>query len=323
MYNHLLLRIMRSDSSMFLGAMTVFIGVIFFGATKSDPKDSPATTEISTPAETEISRLPQIIKSVSLDKTYILAEEAFPMDNFDALERLDRELLVNSYWHSSTLLNIKNAKRYFPVIEQILEEEGVPVDFKYVAVIESNLRNETSPAGARGIWQFMPAVAKGYGLEISSEVDERLHLEKSTRAACELIKQYKKRFGSWTNALGAYNMGETRFAKEQSVQNMTSYFDMNFGTETGRYLFRVLALKEIMENPTNFGFYIDESDPLYRPLDDYHTLTVNSTISNLGTYAIEHGTSYRMLKVYNPWLTSNKLTIPAGKTYDIKVPRIK
>lgn len=314
---------MRSDSSMFLGAMTVFVGLIFFGATESSDNVFSKDQKPEELEEMNTSRLPQIIKSVSLDKKYMLADEAFPMDNFDALERLDRELLVNSYWHSSTLLNIKSSRRYFPAIEPILAEEGVPDDFKYVAVIESNLRNETSPAGARGLWQFMAVSARGYGLEISNEVDERYHLEKSTRAACRLIKRYKERFGTWTNAFGAYNMGETRFAKEQSNQKMTSYFDMNFGTETGRYLFRIMAMKEIMENPTDFGFYIDEQDPLYRPLDDCHILTVDSTIPDLGTYAIEHGTSYRMLKVYNPWLTSGKLTVSAGKTYDIKVPKIK
>ncbi|MBK8502083.1 MAG: lytic transglycosylase domain-containing protein [Saprospiraceae bacterium] len=313
---------MRSDSSMFRGAMTVFVGLIFFGATKSSEGFKKVEDQAPEPQEA-VSRLPQIIKSVSLEKTYLLANEAFPMDNFDALERLDRELLVNSYWHSSTLLNIKSARRYFPVIEPILLEEGVPDDFKYVAVIESNLRNETSPAGARGLWQFMPVSAKGYGLEISSEVDERYHLEKSTRAACKLIKRYKQRFDTWSNAFGAYNMGETRFAKEQGIQNMESYFDMNFGIETGRYLFRILAVKEIMENPTDFGFYTDAEDKLYRPFTDYHTLTVSESIPNLGTYAVEHGTTYRLLKVYNPWLTSNKLNISPGKIYDIKVPKIK
>ncbi|MCB0670012.1 MAG: lytic transglycosylase domain-containing protein [Saprospiraceae bacterium] len=314
---------MRSDSSMFLGAMAVFIVLLFFGGTESEDKRAKVSGEEEQMMEVSTSRLPQIIKSVRLDKKYMLAGEEFPMDNFDALERLDRELLVNSYWHSSTLLNIKTSKRYFPVMETILAEEGVPDDFKYVAVIESNLRNETSPAGAKGLWQFMSVSAKGYGLEISNEVDERYHIEKSTRAACQLIKRYKNRFGSWTNAFGAYNMGETRFAKEQANQKMDSYFDMNFGLETGRYLFRILALKEIMENPTDFGFYIDDQDPLYRPLDDCHILTVDSTIEDLGTYAIEHGTSYRLLKVYNPWLISGRLTVRTGKTYDIKVPKIK
>ena len=312
----------RSDSSMFLGAMTVLVGIIFFGATDSKQPEGKKE-QLAELQDLDHSRLPQIIKSVSLDKTYVLAGESFPMDNFDALERLDRELLVNSYWHSSTLLNIKSARRYFPVIEQILSEEGVPDDFKYVAVIESNLRNEPSPAGARGCWQFMAASARGYGLEISSDVDERYHLEKATHAACQLIKRYKQRFGTWTNAFGAYNMGETRFAKERVDQKMESYFDMNFGAETGRYLFRILALKEIMENPTDYGFYVDDQDPLYQPITDYLTLTIDSTIPDLGTYAIEHGTTYRMLKVYNPWLTSGRLSVSAGKTYDLKVPKIK
>ncbi len=268
-------------------------------------------------------RLPQIIKSVSLDQEYLIAGEKVPTDNFDVLERFERELMVNSYWHSSTLLNIKNAQRYFPTIEPILAEKGIPDDFKYVAVIESNLRNETSPAGAKGIWQFMSAVAKGYGLQITSEVDERYHLEKSTYAACELIADYYKRFGNWTNAIGAYNMGETRFAREKARQNMDSYYDMNFGSETSRYLFRVLALKEIMEQPEDFGFYIDKNDKMYKPLQDCTVLEVDESISNLGTFAKEHGTTYRMLKIYNPWLISSKLTVPAGKVYKVKIPKSK
>ena len=315
---------MRSDSTMFLGAMAVFVSILFFGASEmnSEEKTGDMVANQSSTVGLE-SQLPQVIKSVNLDKVYTLAGEKFPIDNFDALERFDREILVNSYWHSSTLLNIKASHRFFPTIEKILAEEGVPDDFKYVAVIESNLRNETSPAGAKGMWQFMTSVARGYDLEISNEVDERYHLEKSTRAACMLIKRYYKRFGSWSNAFGAYNMGETRFAKEQSIQNMKSYYDMNFGSETGRYLFRILAVKEIMESPTDFGFYVEPNHALYKPLDDCLVLTIDKTIPNLGTYALEHGTSYRMLKIYNPWLISSRLTVAAGKTYQIKVPRQK
>ncbi len=312
---------MRSDSSMLLGAMIVFVGLFFFGATVIPPEKDANVDSESGKTTTVKSRLPQIIKSVSLDKTYSLAGEPFPMDNFDALERLDRELLVNSYWHSSTLLNIKSTRRYFPVIEQILALEDVPDDFKYVAVIESNLRNETSPAGAKGIWQFMKTSGRGFGLEISAEVDERYHLEKSTRAACALIKRYKERFGNWTDALGAYNMGETRFARERVNQNMKSYYDMNFGTETGRYLFRILAVKEILQNPSDYGFYIEENESLYRPLNDCIVLQVKESIPSLGQFAKEHGTTYRMLKVYNPWLISNKLTVASGKSYDIRLPK--
>ncbi len=264
--------------------------------------------------------LPQQIRSVNLDKEYKLAGELFPVDNFDAMERLDRELLVNSYWHSSTLLNLKNAKRYFPMMEEILKDEGVPDDFKYVAVIESNLRNETSPAGARGLWQIMPAVGKAYGLEVTAEVDERYHLEKSTRAACRLIKSYHKRFGNWSDALGAYNMGETKFARELKEQHMGSYYEMNFGIETGRYLFRILAVKEIMENPAYFGFHVEDTEPLYQPLTDYHEVVADKTILNLGQFAKERGTTYRLLKVYNPWLIANQLTVAPGKKYEIRIP---
>lgn len=264
-------------------------------------------------------RLPQVIKSVKLHKIYEFAGEQIPMENFDVLERLDRELLVNSYWHSSTLLNIKNSRRYFPVIEKILMEEGVPLDFKYVAVAESNLRNVTSPAGAKGFWQFMPATARGYGLEINSQVEERYHLEKSTRAACQLLKRYYKRFGNWTNAAAAYNIGETRFARELEKQNMKTYYDLNLGHETSRYVFRLLAMKEIIQNPEEFGFYIEASD-LYHPLDQYSVVKVTSSIGNLGEFAVNHGISYRMLKLYNPWLISSALTVSSGNSYNIKIP---
>jgi len=315
---------MQSDSSLFLSAMVVLLGILFVGSTGKDthaPSDPTAENLNLLENGMAISALPQVIKSVRMDKVYRLAGEPFPMENFDAMERLDRELLVNSYWHSSTMLNLKSANRYFPIIEPILESEGVPEDFKYIAVIESNLRNETSPAGAKGIWQFMTAVAKGFGLEVSGEVDERYHLEKSTLAACKLIKSYHKRFGNWTNAFGAYNMGETRFAREMSNQKMDSYYDMNFGSETGRYLFRILAVKEIMENPNDFGFYPEQHEGLYKPLNDCLVLTIDKSIPDLGTYALEHGTTYRILKIYNPWLLTGRLSVPAGKTYELKVPR--
>ena len=304
-----------------LSITILLLSALILYASTSDPHVVEIAERESLVSEAD--RLPQVIKSVSLDKTYEIAGEVLPKDNFDALERLERELLVNSYWHSSTLLNIKNAQRYFPVIEPILAQHGVHDDFKYVAVIESNLRNETSPAGAKGIWQFMPAVAKGYGLEISSEVDERYHLEKSTEAASKLIKRYYERFGNWTNAIGAYNMGETRFAKEKSRQNMDSYYDMNFGSETSRYLFRVFALKEIMSDPESYGFYTERNTTLYKPLQDCILLNVEKTIENLGIFAREHGTSYRMLKLYNPWLISSRLSVAVGKTYQVKIPIIK
>ncbi len=312
---------------MFKSQIALFGSVIaaFAFAYFIKPEPFPSTVEetrtLAKDVEADPARLPQVIRSVNLNKTYEIAGEEVPRDNFDALERLDRELLVNSYWHSSTMLNLKNARRFFPLIEPILAEEGVPDDFKYIAVAESNLRNVSSPAGAKGFWQFMSPVAKSFGLEINREVDERYHLEKATRAACKHIKNYKERFGTWTNALGAYNMGETRFARERSIQGMDSYYDMNFGSETGRYLFRLMAIKEIMEHPSDFGFYLDDEDSsLYAPLTNYKIITVDTSLPSLGEFAKEHGTTYRMLKIYNPWLISDKLTVSTGNSYEIKVP---
>ena len=295
----------------------VAILLLFGGSLRST--DAQASEDTSAHKLIDEERLPQVIKSVSLDKDYSFAGELLPKSNFDAVERLDRELLVNSYWHSSTVLNIKNSRRYFPIIEPILAEEGVPDDFKYVAVIESNLRNVTSPAGAKGLWQFMKASAGAYGLVMNSEVDERYHVEKSTRAACKLIKRYHQRFGNWTDAAAAYNIGETRFARERERQKMSSYYDMNFGAETGRYVFRILAVKEILTRPQDFGFYLEDAD-YYAPMTNYQLVEVDKSIPNLGDFAQERGISYRMLKVYNPWLTASSLSVPPGRTYQVKLP---
>lgn len=302
-----------------LVSTAALVSLMLLYSSTSEPVEEQK--QLLTEEETALAdnRLPQVIKSVSLDKVYDFAGEALPLNNFDAVERLDRELLVNSYWHSSTVLNIKNSRRFFPIMEPILAEEGVPDDFKYVAVIESNLRNATSPAGAKGLWQFMKGSATGFGLKITSEVDERYHVEKSTRAACQLIKRYHKRFGNWTDAVAAYNIGETRFARERERQKMSSYYDMNFGSETGRYVFRILAVKEILSAPQDFGFYLEDED-YYKPMSDYRILKVDKSIPNLGQFAQEKGTTYRMLKVYNPWLIASSLTVRAGQSYDLKLP---
>ncbi len=263
--------------------------------------------------------LPQVIQPVNLSKPYRFAGEPLPMDNFDVLERLDRELTVNSYWHSSTVLNIKSAARYFPVIEKILKENGVPDDFKYLAVAESNLRNTTSPTGAKGIWQFLKGAGQDYGLEINNEIDERYHLEKATQAASKYIKFLKERFGSWTIAAAAYNAGATHLKKEIELQKASSYYDLNLNEETSRYVFRIVALKEVLQRPRDFGFYLEKTD-LYPALDAYNVVEVDSAIENLGDFAAKYGISYRMLKLYNPWLRSSKLTNPKRKKYQIYIP---
>lgn len=264
--------------------------------------------------------VPQIVKGMDLDKNFEFCGESLPMDNFDVRERLDRELTVNTYWHSSTILSIKSTMRFFPTMERILKEEGVPTDLKYIAVAESALRNAVSPAGAKGIWQFMKGTGNEYGLEINDEVDERYHLEKSTRAAAKYLKSLRNRFGSWANAAAAYNMGGGNMNKHLREQQAESYFDLNLNEETSRYYFRLVAIKNILENPRAFGFYLDKED-YYKTLDDYRVVEVDSSVENWGAFAAEQGISYRILKVYNPWLIDSKLTNRSGKTYEIRVPR--
>jgi len=263
--------------------------------------------------------IPQVIKPVDLDRPFDFAGEQLPMDNFDVRERLDRELLVNTYWHSNTVLNIKNAYKFFPMIERKLREHGVPEDFKYLAVAESGLRNAVSPAGARGLWQFLHSTAEEYGLEVNREVDERYHYEKATDAACRMFKRYYRKFGSWTLVAGAYNAGYGRISRELETQRAETYYDLNLNAETSRYVFRLVAIKEILDRPRDFGFYIEE-DHRYPPMSNYETVTVTESIPNLGDFAREYGTTYRLLKVYNPWLLDSSLTISRGNSYDIKIP---
>ncbi|MBK8561790.1 MAG: lytic transglycosylase domain-containing protein [Saprospiraceae bacterium] len=248
------------------------------------------------------------------------AGERIPVENFDVRERLERELIVNSYRHSHTILNLKNSARYFPVMEKILKENGLPDDFKYLAVAESDLRNATSSAGAKGIWQFMEGTAGDYGLEVTKEVDERLHFEKSTRAACQYLKRYKEKFGTWSLVAAAYNMGPAGLRNEMESQKMNSFYDLNLSEETNRYIFRLVAIKHVMEHPELYGFDM-KSEQLYPPLDNYALVTVDSSIANLGEFAKQFGTSYRMLKLFNPWLKDNRLTNTKKKVYDIKVPK--
>ena len=264
--------------------------------------------------------LPQNVMSVDLNKSFDFAGESLP-STFDAKERLDRELSVNAYWQSSTLLNIKSSKRYFPIIERVLAENGIPDDFKYLAVAESNLRHVTSPASAKGFWQFRKLAAKEMGLEVNDEVDERYHVERSTKAACKYIKQLYDRFGSWTNAAAAYNVGPTNFRRILNKQGQDSFYDLNLNAETSRYLFRLIAFKEIMQNPEKFGYYIN-SDEMYQPLDDTYDIVVDKSVDSWSAFAKQHGISYRTLKIYNPWLRENKLTV-IKNTYIIKIPRNK
>ncbi|WP_298224503.1 lytic transglycosylase domain-containing protein [Flavobacterium sp.] len=246
------------------------------------------------------------------------AGEDAPLYISDVRERLDRELLINANLDATTLLIIKRANRVFPIIEPILAKNGVPDDFKYLAVIESGLVNAVSPAGARGVWQFMPVTAKEKGMEVNDMVDERYHLEKSTEAACKYLLDAKAKFGSWTLAAASYNGGMTGVNKQIEMQQVSNYYDLLLNDETSRYVFRILALKEIMKDPVKYGFVIEPND-LYVNLPS-KIITVDTTINDLAAFAKMQGINYKILKIHNPWLRDKKLLNISRKKYEIAIP---
>ncbi len=246
------------------------------------------------------------------------ADEQVPLEILDVRERLDRELLVNTYWQSQSLLFHKRANRWFPLIEPILEKNGVPDDFKYLAVIESGMTNAVSPAGATGFWQLLKDTGLEYGLEINNEVDERYSVEESTQAACKYLKAAYKQYGSWSMAAASYNMGIGGLQKQKSKQKVGNYYDLLLNEETSRYLFRILAAKEILSKPGIYGFHFRPKD-LYPP---YRTnqVIVDYEIKDIAQFAFDHGTNYKVLKILNPWLRDGFLTNPEKKQYSIKLP---
>jgi hypothetical protein len=246
------------------------------------------------------------------------AGENVPVEVFYISEALDRELLINTYWHNKTVLLFKRAHRWFPVIEPILEKNGIPEDFKYLAVIESDLSNAVSPSGAAGFWQFLKGTAKDYKLEVTKEVDERYHVEKSTEAACRYLKDSYERFGSWALVAAAYNGGNRRIREALDEQGVDSYYDLLLSEETSRYVFRILALKTIFEHPTKFGFFLREKD-FYPPVP-VRKIIVKERIDDLAAFAREQGINYKVLKLFNPWLRSNSLKPKKGKEYIISIP---
>ena len=246
------------------------------------------------------------------------AGEQTPLQISDVRERLDRELLVNANLDATTLLVIKRANRAFPIIEPILKKYNVPDDFKYLAVIESNLLNAVSPAGAKGVWQFMPETARQIGMEVNDVVDERYSLEKSTEAACKYFLNAKAKFGSWTLAAASYNGGVGGVSRQIEMQKVSNYYDLLLVEETSRYVFRILALKEIMKSPAKYGFIINP-DELYVNLP-VKKLEIDSSITDLADFAKKQGINYKILKIHNPWLRDKKLVNVSGKKYEIDIP---
>ncbi|MEZ4796289.1 MAG: lytic transglycosylase domain-containing protein [Flavobacteriaceae bacterium] len=247
------------------------------------------------------------------------ANEPMPLNDPDVLERMDRELLVNTYWQSNALLMFKRANKYFPVIEPILKKNGVPDDFKYLAVIESGLTNAVSPAGARGVWQIMKTTGREFGLEVNDNVDERYNLELATEVACNYIKKAKEKLGSWTLAAASYNAGMAGVSNRLKDQNVTDYYDLLLGEETGRYMFRIVALKEILNNPSKYGFNFRHKD-LYKPIPTYK-VTVDTAVTDFVKFSERFGINYKILKLHNPWLREPHLNNSSRKQYFIEIPK--
>lgn len=258
------------------------------------------------------------IFSLTLPNDLTFCGEPVPMGKLDVRERLDRELLVNTYWQSNSLLAHKRAHRWFPVIEPILAKNGVPDDLKYIALIESGLTNVVSPAGATGFWQFMKDAGIKHGLEVGPEVDERYNVVRSTEAACAYLKEAHDRYGSWALAAASYNLGPGGLDKQLGRQKNNDYFALLLPEETSRYVFRVLAMKEIITDPERYGFHLREKDlyPTYRT----RAVEITGGVEDLNDFAVRQGTDYKTLKLLNPWLRDIKLTNPKGNTYQLLLP---
>jgi membrane-bound lytic murein transglycosylase D len=257
-------------------------------------------------------------KPYKLPEDVNFAGERMPLSNFDTRESLDREILTSAYRHSSTIMIIKRANRYLPVIEKILKENGIPDDFKYLVAAESEYSNMISPAGATGFWQIMPETGKEAGMEINNVVDERYHLEKSTQFACSFFKKSYEKYGNWTLAAASYNGGRAAIDEQIGIQRENNYYDLLLAEETARYIFRAVAYKLVISDPQSYGFNIDKSD-LYPELN-YYEVKVDTAISDFSAFAKSYGTNYKLLKFLNPWLRKPYLTPKPNKEYLIKIP---
>jgi len=278
-------------------------------AFKSNANANPFRTE-SMDAEWRPPALPEQLS---------FAGEAVPLERWDVKERLDREVLFNAYNRANILFLLKLSNRYFPIISERLKAAGVPDDFKYLCIAESNLLpGAVSGVGATGFWQFMGGTAPGYGLEANSQVDERMDVAKSTDAACQYLKTAYAKFGTWTAAAASYNCGMGGYNGQATFQQTKYYYDLHLPEETNRYLFRILAFKHILENADALGFKVDDKD-LYSEIP-VRTVTVTSSIPNLAQFAIDNGTTYKILRLLNPWIRGKSLPVKSGKAYTIKLP---
>lgn len=295
---------------MFLGMVLVVSTLIFAIQDDSDV----AVVDVEENNENTAYR----ISSIDIPENLNFANELVPVNDPEVMERVDREFLVNTYWQSNALLLMKRANKYFPIIEPILAKNGIPDDFKYLAVAESGLQNVVSPAGASGFWQIMKGTGREYGLEVNKNVDERYHIEKATEVACKYLLKSKKKFGNWTLAAASYNGGPYGIQKYMGIQKAEDYYSLLLGQETGRYIFRILAIKEILSSPEKYGFDIDEDD-MYTTVPTFN-VEIDEAVTNFADFAKLYEINYKILKRHNPWLREPHLNNTSRKKYVIEIP---
>ncbi|MBU2997398.1 lytic transglycosylase domain-containing protein [Cellulophaga baltica] len=298
---------------MFLGVLFV-MSTLIFAVQSSNAVPADVAKEVAKAKEASGYK----ISSVEIPDDLNFAGEKVPFEDPEVMERVDREFLVNTYWQSNALLLMKRANKYFPIIEPILAKNGIPDDFKYLAVAESGLQNLVSPAGATGFWQIMKTTGREYGLEVNSNVDERYHVEKSTEVACKYLLSSKERFGSWTLAAASYNAGPYGIQKYLKAQDVNEYYDLLLGQETGRYVFRILAIKEILSHPEKYGFEISKEN-LYKQVPTFN-VEVDVPVTDFAVFAKEYEINYKILKRHNPWLREPHLNNNSRKKYIIEIP---
>jgi len=309
---------MKLIKNIIFGIGLVFLAGLFINSMSKNVKNSPKVEESEKLVDTSFVKNYNVY-ALTLPKNLIFANEKVPMNMPDVKERVDREFLVNTYWQSNGFLMFKRANKYFPIIEKILTEEGVPDDFKYLALIESGLTNVVSPAGASGFWQIMKVTGREYGLEVNGNVDERYHLEKATRVACRYLKDAKNKLGSWTLAAAAYNGGMSGMSRRLKKQQVTGYFDLLLGNETSRYVPRIVALKYIFMQPHRFGFNFEKKD-LYDNIPTT-TVVIDSVITDMASFSKHFGINYKILKIHNPWLREGHLNNKSKRAYEIEIPK--
>ncbi len=301
------------NTLMFLGVIFV-VSTLIFAVQNTTAENQSSVKEL----EDQIKDSGYKVKAIEIPEDLNFAGEDVPFDDPEIMERVDREFLVNTYWQSNALLLMKRANKYFPIIEPILAKNGIPDDFKYLAVAESGLDNVVSPAGAAGFWQIMKTTGREYGLEVNDNVDERYHIEKATEVACNYLKKSKEKFGTWTLAAASYNAGSYGIQKYMNAQEVDAYYDLLLGQETGRYVFRILAIKEILSHPSKYGFDIAKED-MYTQVPTFK-VEVDVPVTNFADFAKQYEINYKILKRHNPWLREPNLNNNTRKKYIIEIP---